>query len=31
MRWADSLYCDASHFNEAGAYAFSKEVLSRVK
>jgi hypothetical protein len=31
MRWADSLYCDASHFNEAGAYAFSKAALSRVK
>ena len=29
-RWDDALYCDASHFNEAGAYDFSKEVLSRV-
>ncbi len=30
MRWADSLYCDASHFNEPGAYAFSKAVLERL-
>jgi hypothetical protein len=29
-RWPDSLYCDASHFNEAGAYAFSKAVLERL-
>ncbi len=30
QRWADSLYCDASHFNAAGAYLFSRTVLQRV-